>query len=334
MRRAEFAFIVGAPRCGTTSLAKYLSRHPEVCFSSTKEPHFFARFDLRGESDERLREIVSTRYLSRYFAQCAPSELRMEGSVTSLYAAEQMVEPVLRFWPGARFIIALRDPLEMLPSLHQRLLVQGDEVERDFERAWQLRHQRAQGRRIPKSCAEPRFLQYEEAARLGSHTERFVAAAGRERCHFFFVDAFRADPRAEYLRVLRFLGLPDDGRTEFPNDRPGGSFRIGWLQRLLKRPPVITRHVLAGKAFEEHLKPLEPARNPSPIAEAIKQSRKKLLRWNSVPAVSTHLSPALRDEIADLLRDDVAKLERITGRDLGHWLKCTPEREASVRGTT
>ena len=62
----------------------------------------------------------------------------VEGSTTYLYAAEQL-EPILRLWPDARFIIALRDPMEMIPSLHQRLFFQGDESVRDFDRAWRLR---------------------------------------------------------------------------------------------------------------------------------------------------------------------------------------------------
>ena len=34
-------FIVGAPRCGTTSLSKYLKWHPQVRLSDPKETHFF-----------------------------------------------------------------------------------------------------------------------------------------------------------------------------------------------------------------------------------------------------------------------------------------------------
>lgn len=39
-------FIVGAPKCGTTSLVSYLSQHPQVHISKIKEPHFFSSFDM------------------------------------------------------------------------------------------------------------------------------------------------------------------------------------------------------------------------------------------------------------------------------------------------
>ncbi len=35
-------FLVGAPKCGTTSLFHYLGQHPEIYISPTKEPNYFA----------------------------------------------------------------------------------------------------------------------------------------------------------------------------------------------------------------------------------------------------------------------------------------------------
>ena len=42
MNKPDF-FIVGALKCGTTSLYEYLRQHPEVFMSRIKEPHFFGR---------------------------------------------------------------------------------------------------------------------------------------------------------------------------------------------------------------------------------------------------------------------------------------------------
>ncbi len=36
-------FLVGALRCGTTTLSRYLTRHPQMGFSRPKEPHCFAK---------------------------------------------------------------------------------------------------------------------------------------------------------------------------------------------------------------------------------------------------------------------------------------------------
>lgn len=318
----RFGFIVGAPRSGTTSLARWLRAHPQVCFSSTKEPHWFAQFDLRGLDEAALRRRVEREYLGRFFAECEPGKLKVEGSVTYLYAAEQ-VAPVLRLWPEARFVICVRDPLAMIPSLHQRLLYLGDETVEDFAEAWALRHRRARGEAIPRSCIEPRWLRYDEGGRLGTHVEHFFAAVGRERCHVVVFDDLAADPAGEYAKVLRFLGLPDDGRTNFSASRAGQGYRIGWLQRLLKRPPVITRRMLAGSAMREHFKePGEGAGKPKrdKRPNLVMRARKRLLDWNRVPAGKTEVPPAIVAEFQQLWGGEVDKLGRLLGRDLSHWL--------------
>ena len=36
------AFLLGAPKCGTTWLAEVLAQHPEICVSDPKEPNIVA----------------------------------------------------------------------------------------------------------------------------------------------------------------------------------------------------------------------------------------------------------------------------------------------------
>ncbi|HET7817578.1 MAG TPA: hypothetical protein VFK58_08390, partial [Sphingomicrobium sp.] len=154
----RFAAIVGAPRCGTTMQARLLQAHPAVSFSRVKEPHFFSRVDLAGLDEPELRAFVGEQYLGRYFPEIDPAaEMIAEGSVSYLYGPELLL-PVLRLWPGARFIIAVRDPFELIPSLHQRLVYQGDETVTDLERAWRLIPERRAGRKVPRTCLDARQL--------------------------------------------------------------------------------------------------------------------------------------------------------------------------------
>ena len=148
----RFNFIVGAPRCGTTTMSRWLQAHPQVLFPFVKEPHFFWQHDLRGLDEERLRAFVERDYLDHFFAE--PEGERRVGadcSVSYFYAPEQL-EPVLRLWPDSRFIVGVRDPLTLLPSLHKRLLVTGDENIRSFEDAWAAVPERAAGRRCASAA--------------------------------------------------------------------------------------------------------------------------------------------------------------------------------------
>ena len=315
----RFAAIVGGPRCGTTSLARWLREHPDICFSNVKEPHFFTMHDLGGESDNELQRIVRDQYLARYFPHCDEGKMVAEGSVTYLYAPER-IEPLLRLWRDAKFVISVRDPMKMLPSLHQRLLVTGDETVTDFDSAWQLVPERRAGRQIPSSCIDPRFLDYETSARFGTFVGRFFEVIGRERCHVVVHDDLIANPAAVYREMLAFLGLSDDGRTDFRPRRSAGGFKFAWLQRLLKRPPVATRAILAGEKFRERVTPVEK-RQPGRIASAVMRGRKRLLRWNKAPAPPVNISPEVQRDIADKLRGEVEMLERLLGRDFSHWLQ-------------
>src|SRR4051812_47315807 len=113
---SRVVFIVGAPRCGATFLPPPFRRHPGVCFSNLKEPHFFSAFDLRSVADAHLQRIVEHDYLDRFFPHRSGQEVLAEGSVTYLYTPQQLA-PILRLWPDAKFIVALRDPMQMVPSL-------------------------------------------------------------------------------------------------------------------------------------------------------------------------------------------------------------------------
>ena len=320
--QSRFAFIVGAPRCGTTTLAGFLQQHPDVCFSVVKEPHFFSQHEFAGCSPDEMRELVETEYLERFFGQCPDAELRAEGSVTYLYVPEKMA-PILELWPDAKFIIALRDPLSMLPSLHARLLVTGDETIRDFKKAWAKIPERREGRSVPKRAIDPRWLRYDDAGMLGYNVERFVAAVGRERCHVVLFDDLTADPQGTYRELCRFLDIEPWAGTNFEPQRINKTIRIGWLQRLLKRPPKAIRTALAGEKF--HKREKKVGTTDSPTLAAIFRVRKHLLEWNKVPAKRQPLDPSVRQAIIDGHRDDIILLSRVIGRDLSQWLGGVPE---------
>ena len=319
----RFAFIVGAPRCGTTTLAGFLQQHPDVCFSVVKEPHFFTQHDLGALDQAQLNQVIEDEYLARFFGQCPGTEqLRAEGSVTYLYAPERMA-PILTAWPDAKFIIALRDPLSMLPSLHARLLVTGDETIQDFREAWAKVDERARGKSIPKSAMDPRWLRYDEAGKLGTRTREFIDQVGRDRCHIVLFDDLAADPRGAYRAMCEFLDLRPWEGTDFEPQRTNKTVRIGWLQRFLKRPPKAVRTVLAGEQFRQREKKLGARENGA--IKAIFAVRKRLLDWNKVPATRQPIDPVVRQQIIDRLRDEVILLSQVIDRDLSHWLGGVPE---------
>jgi Sulfotransferase family len=331
----RFAFVVGAPRCGTTSLANFLKPHPGVCFPILKEPHYFAQHDLRALDDTELKSKVEKEYLARFFPHSGgDARLAADCSVSYLYAPEQL-EPAIQLWPKSRFIVILRDPMEMIPSLHQRLVSLGDETLTNFEDAWAAVPDRAQGRRIPPSCVEPRWLRYDQAGRYATYLEQLFASVARERCLVLLFDDLAADPAGQYRSLMDFLDLPALEETvNFAPRRQSYGVRFNWLQRLLKRPPKPLWKYLSGPFQQKRERKLDGKESDRPVVDTIFAVRKRLLHWNRIPLKKQPPPLWVQEEIRSQLKDEIERVGKLIGRDLGHWLEILPqEAMSSIRST-
>jgi len=295
-------FLVGAPRCGTTSLAVALAQHPQVCFSEPKEPHFFAHVpedcDLARTQMEYIRTCFRQDHLSRGWLA--------EGSPSYLYVPHA-IRIIDRIFPAARFLVMVRNPLEMVPSYHARLLFTMDEDVADFETAWQLQEPRAKGQSIPAKCRDWRMLQYAEIGRLGARLTELIQIVGRDRVKAIVFDDFTSAPLAVYREVLDFLGLEHDERSEIARMNGTKAYRSRLIQRLLMRPPRVARLIIP--------RTVGPSQ-PNFAGRLVKRLRRANI-------VRTHWRPvgaAMRQELVSWFRDDVDLLGRILDRDLRQWL--------------
>jgi len=300
-------FLVGAPRCGTTALSRYLLRNPQIGFSRPKEPHYFAKIDHIPGADEIKRD-----YLDRCFAHCNSSHRVLgEGSVSYLYMPG-VIERILHFNPKARFIVQIRNPLKMLPSYHLRMqfLLQEDQV--DFETAWALEAARRRNENIPKRCLDPQLLYYSNVAKFGLHIERLFELAGREQTHVIEFDDFASDTLRTYQRTLEFLGVDYDGQTDFERRFESQMYRYRWLQQLLFVPATSNGKI--SSTLQQRLRKYNP--------DGSKKSTwtQRLTRLNKVPRLPEPLSPQMANILREELRPDIQHLSGLLDRDLSHWV--------------
>jgi hypothetical protein len=285
-------FIIGAPKCGTTSLAAWLAEHPSIFMSPAKEPHFFNTDDKRSTTSRASYEAL--------FRDARADHIAVgEASVWYLYSAEA-VRNIKAYAPDAKFIVMLRNPIDMAPALHEELIFTGFEDVEDFAVAWDLQDARKQGRRIPKLCWEPRRLLYGEACRLGTQVDRLLTQIEPERLLTIFLDDVQDDVRKQYLRILDFLQVPDDGRLTFPNHNPAKERRWPLLPRVavaaveLKRKLGIER----GLGIWRHID----------AANRVNRERSPLRRET-------------RERLVGYFGAEIALLAKLLRRDLRHWVE-------------
>ena len=72
---------------------------------------------------------------------------------STTYLRSQVAVPgILNYTDSAKFIVCLRNPVDMAVSVHGQLLHTLYEDIEDFEEAWAAQEDRARGLRIPKTC--------------------------------------------------------------------------------------------------------------------------------------------------------------------------------------
>jgi hypothetical protein len=291
-------FILGGSKSGKSALRAYLRTHPRI-FMAMRELNFYAD-DLSGSHTYPPRPAKSRQVFCEMFSGAVGGQLLGEASGAYLLS-ERAVPNILKDNPDARFIIMLRNPIDMARAMHADLLGRQVEDERSFQKAWELQDTRAAGKQIPRACKEPKLLLYRERSSFASQIERFFQRAPRERTLVHVFEEFFADPRAAYQRTLVFLGLPDDGRTHFARVNEHGVPRSGLLHRLSLNPPFPLDRVFF---------PLKRAFNAFGLRPVQAYFRRTL---------APPLDPSFRCLIEGELRPDVERLEAICGRDLNVW---------------
>lgn len=262
----------------------YLRQHPEIYVSPHKEPHFF------GSDLTPLPGAIREEELYRQLFAGAGDQPRVgEGSVWYL-SSQRAPSEIHAFAPDARILILLREPGQMMHSLHALFTRTGNEDLPAFEEALDAEPERREGRRIPPGAYLPEGLLYTEVARYSEKVERYFTAFGRENVHCILFDDLVRDTAAVYRAALEFLGVDPDFQAELHPRRANERVRMMAIRQLARTPPEVRRRIRFKDIREHEGGPRAPLE--SELAER--------LRERSAP--------------------DVARLADLLDRDLGAWM--------------
>ncbi len=203
--------IIGASRCGTTSLHMYLGEHPNTMPPTTgKELGYFSL----------QYNICSIRWYERQW----PSEstgglLKYESSTDYLHEAE--VPKRIQFWiPDCKFIVLLRDPVKRAWSEYYNFWVKFYRITiQEFQELPKL---------VNRNTPEAKYSPYTKRTKYkliqkGMYAKQlkrwFKYFPPRQFC-IIKAEEFFANPGLGYQRCLEFLGLEPYSLEELRNYDP------------------------------------------------------------------------------------------------------------------
>ncbi len=250
-------FVIGAAKCGTTSLSHYLTCHPEVHMSAIKETRFFAAPDPDRPFGGPRVELLSE-YQSLFRSAAAA-----RGEASPAYSQHPwrpgVPERIHELIPDARFVYLVGDPVVRLVSHYRQAVSQTGETQPlarivldGMGDAGEMEH--------PFVCAGRYALQIER------YLEVFPAA----QLLVLDQDELRHDRGAALSRVFAFLGVDPAYRSEqFALERNRGAehrrvssglygrLRASALHGMLERLPSGARERLVQSARRALAPPVE-----------------------------------------------------------------------------
>jgi hypothetical protein len=278
-------FIAGMPRSGTTSMYIYLKQHPEIYLSIYKEPHFFGK-DLTST----IYGIRSAEIYATLFAGAGGKKRIGEASVWTMASKTAAVE-INAFDPSAKILIMLRNPLDMIYSLHGLYLRTGNEDIPDFQRALEVEPERRNGRSLPQTCYFPEGLLYTEVAKYHEKIRRFVEVFTGKNIHVVLFDDFIKDTLSCCRGVFAFLGVDPGNPVELDLKKALAVIRPLVLKQLRHAHPEVKKRV-ALKPDEIHLGAPRPS-----------------------------LPQNLRSRLQRLFKEDIEKTGQLIGKNLNPWIQ-------------
>ena len=301
-KRPDF-FIVGAPRCGTTALATYLSEHPDI-YMAKKEMHFFGA-DLRFGPQFFRRDCDAYR---AEFAQWNGQTRTGEASVWYLFSKQAAAE-IKAYNPDARIIILLREPISMLYSLYHYFLYDGNEHLPSFEEALAAEKDRSMGQRITRQTYFVQGLAYRAVVHFAEQVQRYFDLFGRERVHVIIYDDLAADTVGTYRATLSFLGVSDSVDIPVRPINANVTVKSSFL-RVALNDPLVRGTAIALRSWL-----------PKPLFALIQNVGTGIIELNKRPAQRHPMDHGLKLALQKEFAPEVERLSALLKRDLTHWSK-------------
>lgn len=289
--------VMGAPKCGTSSIHQYFLKHPDIYVPAEKEVHYFAT-DIPPKVN-----ITVKRYMNLFDRK---KNERITGDIATLYMfSEDAVINLKRVYPDLKLICLLRDPVESAYAHHAQMVFTGHEDVEDFSMALRLQELRAKGRSLPLNMYQhPRLLQYYDMYKYGDQIERILQYYDLSNVHVIFHSDLKFSTSSTMKGIFKFLGIEPLNNFDYPVYNKSKSIKFKVINRIL-----FSNESLLRKIFSFLI------RNRKMKGKFVKFIRS----MNSVQVNRPRLSPELVFEMRSHFKSDIEKLENLLKVNLDDW---------------
>ena len=290
MKKPNF-FIVGQTKSGTTSLKEYLMQHPDVFLSNPKWPRgkgHFGWFSDYKNNEEYLEEF-----------QHASNEKMIGEKTTDYLFCPHTAERIKRFSPNAKIIMILRNPVDMMFSLHgHNLYNEAFEDLKDFEEALKAEEGRKKEYMDSKDKWHPHIF-YREVARYPEQVQRYFDNFGRDNVKVIIFDDFITNTEKIYKETLEFLDVDPNFKPVYSIHNEARVYRSRKLQYAMQNNALGLRGIL------------NKIPGSSSAFRAINQPVRKRKTMNL----------ELRKKLQEDVKSEADELGNMLSRDLSFWCK-------------
>ena len=287
--------IVGAAKCGTTSLHNYLKQHPDIFMSKQKEPHFLINSDI---GEDRIHKAITV--LEDYedmFKTDSIYKYKGESSVMYLAFPEFSIKNIKKYLdPDVKIIIMLRNPVERAFAGYLHNLRYNPSENLSFEEVFE----KSEARYYQERDITP-DTRYLHVGNYYSQVESFMSMFNDNVLVIMYEDYVNNIDLC-LANVFDFLDIDKISVDTSRRHMVGGwIFKRKFLRNLL----------IPKNNFKSLIKSFLPNKK---IRKAIKQ---KIMNMSTVESPS--ISKDMHKKLTEYYRKDIDNLSKLLNKELNCW---------------
>ena len=289
------AFLIGATKSGTTSLAQMLGQHPKVFLPDAA--FFFSKDDFYRRGMDW--------YQDSYFAKSASSTIRIDSTPDYLLRGEKVIPRILNHFDepqNLKFIAILRNPIERAYS-HYWMAVRRGTESLSFLDAIRREVQRKVGGGTESTPSPGQTGRYIAEGKYASNLKPYLKRFDRSQFHILLFDDFAANSEHEIRKLFVFLDLDAEIPLEPLHANMAAKHRSSSLRSYTNNRDHPTRMIL---------RKLLPAK-------LRKIAFRRLIELNKAPFTPPPIPQEAVNILTDSLKVEIDELEQLLDRDLSHW---------------